>query len=64
LKNGWVTADAVLGQFPADVTHIRLVRGAAEKQMDLLGLIGRLKLEIIDFSPSAPAEPVAKGQIR
>ncbi len=48
LKGTWVTADAVLGQMPADVTHIRFVRGAAERQMDLLGLIGRLRLEIID----------------
>ncbi len=47
---GWVTADAVLGQMPADVTHIRFIRGAAERQMDLLGLIGRLRLEILGFS--------------
>ena len=25
----WITADAVFNQFPADVTHIRLVRGEA-----------------------------------
>jgi len=47
---GWVTADAVLGQMPADVTHIRFVRGTAERQMDMLGLIGRVRLEILDFS--------------
>jgi len=45
---GWVTADATLGQFPADVTHIRLVRGEADRQLDLLGLIGRLKIEILE----------------
>ncbi|MBW6487208.1 MAG: transglutaminase-like domain-containing protein [Syntrophobacterales bacterium] len=44
---GWVTADATLGQMPADVTHLRFARGSLEKQMDMTGLIGRLKLEIV-----------------
>ncbi|MDP2838988.1 MAG: transglutaminase-like domain-containing protein [Syntrophales bacterium] len=48
-RGGWVTADAVLGQMPADVTHIRFVRGEAERQLDLVGLIGRLKLEILEM---------------
>jgi hypothetical protein len=48
-RGGWVTADAVLGQMPADVTHIRFVRGAADRQLDLVGLIGRLKLEILEM---------------
>lgn len=43
----WVTADATTGQMPADVTHVRLVRGT-EEQVDLAGVIGTLKLEIID----------------
>ncbi len=43
----WVTADAVLGQMPADVTHLRFVRGSLERQADLLGLIGQVQLEII-----------------
>jgi len=45
----WVTADAVTGDMPADVTHIRLVRGEADRQMDLMGVIGRLQLEIVDM---------------
>ena len=50
LGNGWVTADAVFGQIPADVTHIRFVRGSAERQMDLLQLIGRVSLEVVHLS--------------
>ena len=46
-ENGWVTADAVFDQVPADVTHIRFVRGEMQEQLDLIGLIGRLRLEII-----------------
>ncbi len=45
----WVTADAVTGAMPADVTHIRLVRGEADRQMDLMGVIGRLQMEIVDM---------------
>jgi hypothetical protein len=45
----WVTADATMGQVPADVTHIRLVRGT-ENQIDLMGMIGKVKIEILDES--------------
>ncbi len=48
-RGGWVTADAVLGQLPADATHIRFVRGEADRQLDLAGLIGRLKLDILEM---------------
>jgi len=43
----WITADSVMGQMPADVTHIHFVRGAAEHQIDLMGIIGKVKLEIV-----------------
>jgi hypothetical protein len=46
---GWMTADAVMNQMPADVTHIRLVRGM-EGQVDLMGVMGRVKLEILNAS--------------
>jgi hypothetical protein len=49
-KGGWVTADSVFGQMPADVTHIRFVRGGAEQQLDLVGLIGKVKLEILEMT--------------
>jgi hypothetical protein len=45
----WVTADASMGQFPADVTHIRLARGM-EHQINLVRMIGRIKIEILDYS--------------
>jgi hypothetical protein len=35
-----------MGQFPADVTHLRFVRGT-EQQIDLLQIIGKVKLEIL-----------------
>ncbi|MRR16139.1 MAG: transglutaminase domain-containing protein [Deltaproteobacteria bacterium] len=42
----WVTVDTVFNQIPADVTHLRLVRGEGAEQLDLLGLMGRIKLEV------------------
>lgn len=48
LNNRWISADAALGQFPADVTHIRLVQGSPERQLDLIGVIGKIDLEILE----------------
>jgi len=42
----WITADSVMGQFPADVSHVRFARGT-EQQIDLIRIIGRLRLEIL-----------------
>jgi len=47
---GWVTADAVMNQFPADVTHLRFVRGEVETQLDLMGVVGKIKLQVIGMS--------------
>jgi hypothetical protein len=47
---GWVTADAVMNQLPADVTHLRFVRGEVETQLDLMGVVGRIKLQVIGMS--------------
>lgn len=44
----WLTADALMGQLPADITHIRLVRGGAEHQLDLMGVIGKVTIEVLE----------------
>ncbi len=44
----WITADAVFNQFPADVTHIMLVRGDISEQVNLIGAIGKIKLEVLE----------------
>jgi hypothetical protein len=46
----WITADALFGQLPADVTHIRFTTGA-QQQLDLMGIIGRVKLKAIASRP-------------
>ncbi len=44
----WITVDALFNQIPADVTHIRLAGGAQEDQLDILGLIGKLGITILE----------------
>jgi hypothetical protein len=46
----WMTADAVFNQIPADVTHIRLAGGEHGSELDLLGVVGRIKLEVLSTS--------------
>jgi hypothetical protein len=47
----WITADALMNQLPADVTHLRLVRGDSRQQMDLMGTIGHISLNLLDTKP-------------
>ena len=44
----WITADAVFNQLPADVTHVRLIRGETDRQLNLMGVIGKIKLEVME----------------
>jgi transglutaminase-like putative cysteine protease len=46
----WITADALFGQMPADVTHIRFSSGTQKQQLDLMNIIGKVELKIIEQS--------------
>lgn len=43
----WISVDSLFNQMPADVTHIRLASGAGAQSLDLVGVMGRIKLEIL-----------------
>jgi Transglutaminase-like superfamily len=43
----WITADALFGQLPADVSHLRFTTGSTEQQLDLMGIISRVQLTVI-----------------
>ncbi|MBI5100840.1 MAG: transglutaminase domain-containing protein [Nitrospirae bacterium] len=45
----WVAIDPTLGQFPADASHIRLLTGELGEQMRLLPIIGRIRLEGLEY---------------
>jgi transglutaminase-like putative cysteine protease len=43
----WVAVDPTLGQFPADAARLRLVIGGLARQVELVRLVGKLRLEAI-----------------
>jgi hypothetical protein len=46
---GWITLDATLNQMPVDATHIKLLEGNLDRQVDVAGLIGKLKIRVLDY---------------
>jgi transglutaminase-like putative cysteine protease len=43
----WVAVDPTFGQFPADASHLRFTIGGLGKQVELLRLIGALKIDVL-----------------
>ena len=49
-KSGvWIPVDPTLNQFPADVSHVRLVRGGFDRQTAILPLLGRAKIKVLEM---------------
>jgi transglutaminase-like putative cysteine protease len=46
----WISLDPVFNQFPADVTHIKFLEGDIDRQIDILRLIGNLKIDVLEAS--------------
>ena len=45
--NDWITVDPTFGQFPADAAHVPMATGGLARQVELVPLIGRVKLEVL-----------------
>jgi hypothetical protein len=45
----WTAIDPTFGQFPADATHIRFVTGDLGKQTEIMKLVGKLKVDVIEY---------------
>jgi len=45
----WIAIDPTLNQFPADATHLRLIEGGLERQVELTRLMGKVSLQILGF---------------
>jgi hypothetical protein len=58
----WLPVDPALNEFPADATHLRLVRGGLEKRALLLPLIGHLKMTVLDLELAPGATPILIGR--
>ncbi len=48
LLGKWVSMDATLGQMPVDATHIKIVQRGLDKQMEIMRVMGRLKLHVLE----------------
>jgi transglutaminase-like putative cysteine protease len=44
----WISMDATLDQMPADATHVKLLEGNLDKQAEIAGQIGGLRIQIVD----------------
>jgi hypothetical protein len=47
--HSWISLDATLKQMPADATHIKLVNGGIEKQIQIAAMIGTLNLTVLEY---------------
>ena len=45
--DGWIPVDPTFGQFPADATHIKIVNGDLERQVEIMGMMGQIRLTIL-----------------
>jgi hypothetical protein len=50
LGNRWVSVDPAFDQMPADATHVKLIEGGPERHGDMMGLIGKLSIELLPES--------------
>lgn len=42
----WVPIDPTFDQFPADATHLKVVTGDLDRQLEIMGLIGKVRLAV------------------
>jgi transglutaminase-like putative cysteine protease len=45
----WMPVDPTFNQFPADATHIRFITGNLDMQADIIKLVGKLKIEVLEY---------------
>jgi hypothetical protein len=50
LGDGWTAVDPTFNQFPADATHIRFIAGNIDRQTEILKLLGKLKVEVLEYN--------------
>lgn len=45
----WISMDPTLNQMPVDASHIKWIEGNLSRQVEIVRVMDRLKLEVIDF---------------
>ena len=43
----WLPIEPTFGQVPADATHIKVANGELDKQIEIMGLLGKISLEVV-----------------
>ncbi len=57
-EGGWVPVDPTLGQLVADATHIKLVEGDLARQIEIMGVLGRLRFDLLEVGVrEEPGQP-------
>jgi transglutaminase-like putative cysteine protease len=44
----WIAVDPTFGQFPADASHLRFTVGGLGRQAEMIRLMGRLRIEVVE----------------
>ncbi|HEY7535439.1 MAG TPA: transglutaminase-like domain-containing protein, partial [Thermodesulfobacteriota bacterium] len=44
----WVPTDPTFGQLPADASHIKFVEGNLDRSSEIIKIVGKIKIEILD----------------
>ena len=44
----WIPVDSTFGQMPSDATHIKLIEGDISKSPDILQVVGKMKLDVLE----------------
>ena len=58
----WISMDATLNQMPTDATHIKLVHGGLDKQAELMALMGKLQMDVVDYTYDSVDQSFQKVQ--
>ncbi len=45
----WTAIDPTFNQFPADATHIRFITGNLDRQSEIMKLVGKLKVKVLEY---------------
>jgi transglutaminase-like putative cysteine protease len=45
----WISMDPTLNQMPVDASHIKWIEGNLSRQVEIVRVMDRLKIEVIDF---------------
>ena len=58
----WLPVDPTFNEYPADATHLRLIRGGLDKQAMILPLIGKVKMTVTSVVLAPNSTPIIVGR--